>query len=90
MTKANKSHYEAYLRSSATSLTDVYGKCSSAKVKAWDYCRDLMVKKNGYDLRIISANGYMFTAGFMFEEDGHLMFMYITKSKDLAIEVKQV
>ena len=46
-----------------------------------------MYKFNGYGLKVISANGYQFTAGFMFEEDGKTMFMYISKSHDIAVEV---
>ena len=80
-------HYEDYKRSNLTSLRDVYSSWSHAKENAYRYCRELMHEKNGHDFRIISANGWMFTAGFMFEEDGKQMFMYITKGKDLAVEV---
>jgi hypothetical protein len=81
------SHYDAYKRSTATSLRDVYGTYSRAKDEAWDYCKELMYKFNGYGLRVISSSRYMFTAGFMFEEDGKEMFMYISPSRDIAVEV---
>ena len=91
LTSANRRtalrHYDAYLRSTSYELYDVYGRCSSVKMKAWDYCKELMYKFSGYGLKIISANGYQFTAGFMFEEDGKEMFMYISKSHDIAVEV---
>lgn len=91
MTSADKrqamSHYEAYKKSTATSLRSVYGSYSQAKENAWKYCEELMVKKNGHGLRVISANGWMFTAGFEYEEDGKQMFMYITKTKDVEVEV---
>lgn len=91
MTNADKrqalAHYESYKRSSNTSLYHVYSSFSQAKANAWEYCRDLMIKKNGHGLRIISANGWMFTAGFEYEEDGKQMFMYITKTKDVSVEV---
>ena len=91
MTNADKrqalAHYESYKRSTATELHHVYGSYSAAKAQAWKYCRDLMIKKNGHGLRIISANRWMFTAGFEYEEDGKQMFMYITKTKDVAVEV---
>ena len=91
LTSANRRaalrHYDAYQRSTSYELYDVYGRCSSAKMKAWDYCKELMYKFNGYGLKIISANGYQFTAGFMFEEDGKTMFMYISKTHDIAVEV---
>lgn len=81
-------HYESYKRSSAITLRDVYGSWSKAKENAYEYCRNLMAEKNGHGFRIISANGWMFTAGFMFEEDGKQMFMYISKTKDVAVEVE--
>lgn len=91
LTSANRrlalKNYDAYQRSTSYELYDVYGRCSSAKMKAWDYCKELMYKFNGYGLKIISHNGYQFTAGFMFEEDGKTMFMYISKSHDIAVEV---
>lgn len=91
MTNADKrqalGHYEMYLRSSHTSLRDAYGSYSRAKEDAWEYCKELMNKKNGYGLKVITANSFMFTAGFLFVEDGTEKFMYITKSKDIAVEV---
>ncbi len=81
------SHYEDYKKSTAHSLRDVYGRFSAAKENAWRYCEDLMQMFDGYGLKVIASNGYMFTAGFMFEEDGKTMFMYITPSRDVAIEV---
>lgn len=82
------SHYDAYKTSTATSLRDAYGTYSGAKDDAWDFCKELMYKFNGYGLRIIAFNRYVFTAGFMFEEDGKQMFMYITPYKHLAVEVE--
>ena len=91
LTSANRrlalKNYDAYQRSTSYELYDVYGTYSAAKAKAWDYCKELMYKFNGYGLKVISANGYQFTAGFMFEEDGKTMFMYISKSHDIAVEV---
>jgi hypothetical protein len=80
-------HYEMYKRSSATTLRDVYDSWSRAKENAYEYCRNLMAEKNGHGFRIITANTFMFTAGFEFEEDGKQMFMYITKTKDVAVEI---
>ena len=80
-------HYDAYKRSSSYELYDVYGSYSAAKARAWDQCKELMKDHDGYGLKIVSANGYQFTAGFMFEEDGKEMFMYISKAHDIAVEV---
>lgn len=81
------SHYADYKSSSATSLHDVCGTYSRAKAEAWDYCKELMIQFGGYGLRVISSNGWMFTAGFMLEEDGKQMFMYISPNRDIAVEV---
>jgi hypothetical protein len=91
LTSANRrtalKHYDAYRRSAMYSLYDAYGTHSLAKEEAWRYCKELMKEHNGYGLKVITANGYQFTAGFMFEEDGKEMFMYISKTHDIAVEV---
>ena len=87
-TKRDLAHYDAYKRSGMWSLSDAYGSYSSAKADAWRYCERLMDSKSGWGLKVISANGYQFTAGFEFTgEEGQLMFMYITKSSHIAVEV---
>lgn len=77
----------AYERSTATKLSDVYGRYSRAKEKAFEHCRDLCYKYRGHNLKIITASKWMFTAGFEFEnlETGEIMFMYITKSYNTAV-----
>lgn len=91
LTSANRrlalKNYDAYKRSTSYELYDVYGSYSAAKARAGEYCKDLMNQFNGRGLKVISANGFQFTAGFMFEEDGKTMFMYISKNYDIAVEV---
>lgn len=84
------SRYTDYIYSNATNLSDVYGRYSTAKARAWNYCKDLMRQHEGWGLRIISHNTRMFTAGFLFTdpETGVLMFMYITKTYDVSVEVQ--
>lgn len=87
-TKRDLAHYDAYKRSGMYSLSDAYGSYSSAKADAWRYCERLMDSKSGWGLKVIAANGYQFSAGFEYTgEEGQLMFMYITKSYDKAVEV---
>lgn len=88
MTKRNKGIIEAYRRSTDYGLYDVYSSFSSAKAKAWEYCKNLMAINNGRGLKVISANGFMFTAGFLFEENGVEYLMYITKTADTAIRLE--
>ena len=94
MTSADKrnalAHYDAYKRSGMYSLRDAYGSYSGSKQTAWEYCERLMDSMSGWGLKVITANGYQFTAGFEFcGEEGQLMFMYITKSKRIPVEVEQ-
>lgn len=81
--------YPYYQQSNASDLSDVYGRYSTAKAAAWKYCYDLMAEYDGWGLRIIGHNVFMFTAGFLFRdpETDALKFMYITKSSDTAVEV---
>ena len=82
-------NYDAYKRSTKYSLYDAYGTFSRAKAEAWEYCENLMKEYDGYGLKVISHNGYKFTAGFMFEWDNCQMFMYISRSYDIAVEVEE-
>lgn len=87
--RAALNQYPYYQQSCASDLSDVYGSYSTAKAQAWRYCKDLMEKHNGWGLRVISHNVFMFTAGFMFRDPDTdaLKFMYITKTYDQAVEV---
>ena len=84
------SAYNRYLKSNYHNLSDCYGTYSCRKAQAWDFCKYLMMENDGWNLRIISKNGWQFTAGFMFEKNGHTCFMYITKSFHQSIDVDLV
>ena len=79
--------YEAYQRSELRTLRDAYGRFSYKKQKAWDECSLLCRENNGHDLKIITHNTYMFTAGFEFEDENGPAFMYITPSGYIAVGV---
>lgn len=88
MTKNNLYAIRRYNESTAHSLNDVYGKCSNAKRDAWNYCKGLMDKFNGKELKVLSFNTFCFTAGFRFiDEDGINCLMYITPTKDEIIKI---
>ncbi len=75
-----------YLRSRAFRLSDVYADYSSKKAHAFNYCVELMHKYNGFDLKIVSYNTFMFTAGFLYhDKNGDLMYMHITPSYDTSV-----
>ena len=80
MTKADRCIVDSYNRAYKTKLSECYGTFSNKKYDAWEHCRDMMSRLGGQDIRIISHNGYQFTVGFKFEEDGHKYLMYISKS----------
>lgn len=95
MTKQERAafaHVIQYERSTNYSLDDCYGRYSSAKIAAWQYCVDLCRKYDGYNLKIITYNCMMFTAGFTYEdaETGVVKFMYITRDYDVSIDYPDV
>ena len=84
-----KGNYEAYLRSEKYSLFDAYDRPSIHKERAWLYCRDLCAQCNGYGLKVISKNTFIFTAGFLFlSPSGKQMFMFITPNYNRVCEVE--
>jgi len=83
-----KAIIEQYKKSNFIHLWDCYDRYSHAKERAFDYCRQLMFKYEGFDLRIIGFNCMQFSAGFQFvdKETGALKFMYITKAYDRVFD----
>lgn len=69
-------------------IWDAYDRPSSAKVKAWDYCRELCAEMGGYDLLISSRNTFQFSAVFKFMDDetGVVGYAYITRDYDRFCE----
>lgn len=88
MNKTEKANYENFLRSDMETLWDAYAKPSTRKEAAWEYCKNLCAKYEGYGLRVISKNTFMFTAGFLFlSTSGKEKFMYITPNYDRVCDV---
>lgn len=80
--KMIKSSYLRWKESKYHSIWDAYEKPSIRKEEAWNYCEDLCKKYNGRDLRVISKNIYIFTAGFIGIVDGKEAFVLITANRD--------
>lgn len=76
-----------YHMSDKLNLWMAYSSFSREKARAWDYCEYLCKEKGGTGLKVIGANSSFFSAGFMFEEDGHEKFMYITHGGDRVIDL---
>ena len=87
--KAAKNHINSWRKSPHYDLHCVYNKYSVYKERAWKYCVDLCNKFDGENLRIISYNTNIFTAGFSYtdKETGVEMFCYITPSYEVAVEL---
>ena len=57
-----------YDNSKLYTLYHAYTRPSTAKERAWNYCIELMEKYNGYGLKVLSYNTFMFTAAFLFTD----------------------
>lgn len=62
-------------------LNDVYGTYSVAKERAYNYCRKLCDRFNGWGFQIVSHNINTFTVQFEFENplNGCIMLAHITR-----------
>ena len=69
-----------YDRSNMDELYKAYGRCSYAKQQAWEHCKALCKRYDGWGLKVLGHNCYHFSAGFLFidEEDGAVKVMKIT------------
>lgn len=82
MTKKQKQMLWAVTHSDKESLYDVYNTFSRAKYIAFYNCIHEMCRKDGFNLRITSANTYAFSCGFLYyDEDKHLRCRYYTSQK---------
>lgn len=69
-----------------STLFDVYGTYSSAKARAYEYCRELCSKYDGENFYISSSNAFCFTIAFRFNkpDSGELMQAFITNRHNWA------
>ena len=62
-----------------TNLFDVYKSFSDNKRRAFDYCMNEMRRKDGFNLRITTANTFSFSCGFLYyDENKRLRCRYYT------------
>ena len=85
-----KAAYRSYKHSSDFCLEHVYGSYSQAKANAWEYCRQEELRYSGYDLKVITHNTMIFTAGFIGSINGKLAFFYITPCYDRYIYLDEI
>ena len=88
MKKQLEGFYNQYKKATARELHEVYGKYSSAKASAMQYCKELQNNMNGYDGRICSANTFQFTYAFQYiNESGKHCLAYITAAQNRYFEI---
>ena len=88
MTKAQERMYESYKRATATELSEVYGRYSTAKAQAMQYCKELQSNLNGFSGRICSANTFQFSYAFRYvNESGRDCLAYITRDHNRYFEI---
>ena len=79
MKAKEKAFYARYKSTSGDvcELWQVYSNPSYYKVRAYDYCREIYYKLNGYGFKITSANTSFFSIGFLYdtidEETGEII-----------------
>lgn len=88
MTKKNLAMLENYKRATATSLHELYKSYSHAKAVAYNDCISRCVEKNGFRVRVFSANTYGFCFAFLFEKEGKQFLHYETSQSiyEFALE----
>lgn len=63
-TQRGQRFIDSYNRSNARELGDVYGRYSSRKQSAYDWCLRAMREEDGEDFRIIGSNCMQFTVAW--------------------------
>ena len=89
MTRNEQSLYRNYCRATAKHLTDVYKSYSKEKFDAFKSCVKRCVRYGGYDARICTANGFMFTYAFKYMKDGAERMCYITRNNMYDFEIEK-
>ena len=89
MTQKQREMLDSYERAdNSGELYQVYGRFSSAKREALDYCKSVRAQLDGYDPRIPSANSFIFTYAFRYiDEDGDEALAYITPNYDRFFKI---
>ena len=78
MTKKILAILKSHHNSSLIDLHDCYKSYSMLKYAAYEYQRELQLMRDGFNFKIISYNGYMFSVGFYYRMDNELYFHYAT------------
>lgn len=88
-TQLFNAYYHAYARGAKTDLFQVYGRFSSNKQKAMDYCKELQYRLGGYNATIVGHSSHFFSYAF-FYWDGDLKkecLCYCTHANDYKFPI---
>lgn len=84
-TKKAKQFVKAYLNAKSSTLDELYRTYSNNKKQAYDYCVQEYFVYEGINFKILSANNFFFTVGFISEIFGTRDLIIITKSTHYRI-----
>lgn len=88
MTKKElKNAFHRYNESKYTSVNEFYKKPSYYKEKAEYLILENMKKVNGYGYKVVGGNCSHFTAGWLYDENDKLIFVYETYANTYKLEV---
>lgn len=80
------SSYENAVSRGLYFLNDIYNSYSQSKANAYDYCRELRYKMDGFHFAVFNPCTSTFTAGFKYyDENKKLHIVIITKCNDYDI-----
>lgn len=82
-TKTIKQQYKNYEYSDIDNIWYAYNNPSRRKENAWEYCKNKCAEFNGYGLKVVGFNKFIFSAGFRFrDDDGREIYCHITPGYD--------
>ena len=88
MNKKQQQLLNNYLKSSDYYLYDVYTRCSLEKEIAYDRIRCECAYNDGFDLRICSANTFVFTMAYSYYAGDKLHLRYHTRDNVYDFEIE--
>lgn len=87
MTKKELEVIRNYKNSDTYSIYEAYERPSYNKERTFEVILREMDEKNGYGMRILSKNTFVYTCAYRFEENGKEYLRYHTPSNVMNIEL---
>ena len=88
MNKKQLHLFNNYLKSNNYSLDNVYRTYSREKFIAYEYILRECDEKNGFDVRICSANTFQFTMAYRYKQDNKMRLRYHTRENVYDFEIE--